>query len=66
MLPVEKSLKPSTFFSPVAREAVGHPSDKTLTYNLATQTDLLATVEAVKRCSVNAVPILADVTSYTD
>ena len=45
---------------------LGNPSDKTLTYNLAAQTDLLSTVEDVKRCGVNGVPILADVTSYAD
>ena len=45
---------------------LGNPSDKTLTYNLAAQTDLLSTVEDVKRCGVKGVPILADVTNYAD
>jgi meso-butanediol dehydrogenase / (S,S)-butanediol dehydrogenase / diacetyl reductase len=45
---------------------LGNPSDKTLTYDLAAQTDLLSTVEEVKRRGVKAVPILADVTSFTD
>ena len=45
---------------------LGNPSDKALTYNLAAHTDLLSTVEEVKRCGVNALPILADVTSFAD
>jgi meso-butanediol dehydrogenase / (S,S)-butanediol dehydrogenase / diacetyl reductase len=45
---------------------VGNPSDKALTYNLAAQTDLLSTVEEIKRCAVKALPILADVTSFAD
>jgi meso-butanediol dehydrogenase / (S,S)-butanediol dehydrogenase / diacetyl reductase len=45
---------------------LGNPSDKALTYSLAAQTDLLTTVEEVKRCGVKAVPILADVTSFAD
>src|SRR5215472_10238573 len=45
---------------------LGNPADKALTYNLAAQTDLLSTIEEVKRCGVKAVPILADVTSFTD
>ena len=45
---------------------LGNPSDKALTYNLALQTDLLSTVEEVKRYGVTAMPILADITSYAD
>jgi meso-butanediol dehydrogenase/(S,S)-butanediol dehydrogenase/diacetyl reductase len=45
---------------------LGNPSDTALTYNLAAQTDLLSTVEEVKRYGVKAVPILADVTSSVD
>src|SRR5215472_9185609 len=45
---------------------LGNPSDKALTYNLAAQTDLLSTIEEIKRCGVKAVPILADVTSLAD
>ena len=45
---------------------LGNPSDQALTYNLAAQTDLLQTVEEVKRCGVKAVPILADVTRFAD
>ncbi len=45
---------------------LGNPSDKALTYNLAAQTDLLSTVEEIKRRGVKAVPILADVTNFAD
>jgi meso-butanediol dehydrogenase / (S,S)-butanediol dehydrogenase / diacetyl reductase len=45
---------------------LGNPSDRVLAYNLAAQTDLLNTVEEVKRCGVKALPILADVTSFAD
>ena len=45
---------------------LGNPSDRVLTYKLAAQTDLLSTVEEVKRFGVKAVPILADVTSFAD
>jgi meso-butanediol dehydrogenase/(S,S)-butanediol dehydrogenase/diacetyl reductase len=45
---------------------LGSPSDLTLTYNLAAQSELLKTVEDVTRCGVKALPILADVTSFTD
>ena len=45
---------------------LGNPADKALTYHLAAQTDLLSTVEEVKRRGVRAVPILADVTSFSD
>jgi meso-butanediol dehydrogenase / (S,S)-butanediol dehydrogenase / diacetyl reductase len=50
----------------VACVDLGNPSDKTLTYHLAAQTDLLKTVEDVKRCDVKAIPILADVTNFAD
>jgi meso-butanediol dehydrogenase/(S,S)-butanediol dehydrogenase/diacetyl reductase len=45
---------------------LGNPSDRTLTYNLAAQTDLLNTVEDIKRCGVKAIPVLADVTNFDD
>jgi meso-butanediol dehydrogenase/(S,S)-butanediol dehydrogenase/diacetyl reductase len=45
---------------------LGNQSDKTLTYNLAAHTDLLCTVDEIKRCGVSAVAMLADVTNFAD
>jgi len=50
----------------IALVDLGNPSDSTLTYNLAAQTELNRTVEEVKSCGVKAVPILADVTKWAD
>jgi len=50
----------------VALVDLGNPADPALTYNLAAQTDLMRTVEEVKRREVKAIPILADVTRYAD
>ena len=44
----------------VALVDLGNPTDPALTYNLAAQTDLMRTVEEVKRREVKAMPILAD------
>jgi len=50
----------------VALVDLGNPADRTLTYNLAAQTELLRTVEEVKALGVKAVAILADVTNFAD
>jgi meso-butanediol dehydrogenase / (S,S)-butanediol dehydrogenase / diacetyl reductase len=50
----------------VACVDLGNPSDRSLTYNLAAQTDLLSTVEQIKRSGVKVLPVLADVTSFAD
>jgi meso-butanediol dehydrogenase/(S,S)-butanediol dehydrogenase/diacetyl reductase len=45
---------------------LGNPSDRALAYNLAAQTDLLRTVEEAKALGVKALPVLADVTRFSD
>lgn len=50
----------------VALVDLGNPTDPTLTYNLAAQTELNRTVEEVKRRGVKAAAILADVTKWAD
>ncbi|MGO9607545.1 MAG: SDR family NAD(P)-dependent oxidoreductase [Candidatus Binataceae bacterium] len=50
----------------VALVDLGNPADRTLTYNLAAQTELNRTVEEVKSRGVRAVAILADVTKWGD
>jgi meso-butanediol dehydrogenase/(S,S)-butanediol dehydrogenase/diacetyl reductase len=50
----------------VALVDLGNPADPALTYNLAAQTDLMRTVEEVKRREVKAIPVLADVTRWAD
>jgi len=50
----------------VALVDLGNPADPALTYNLAVQTDLMRTVEEVKRREVKAMAILADVTRQDD
>jgi meso-butanediol dehydrogenase / (S,S)-butanediol dehydrogenase / diacetyl reductase len=50
----------------IALVDLGSPADRALTYNLAAHTELLSTVEEVKACGVNAVAVMADVTSFAD
>src|SRR5258708_29962157 len=50
----------------VALIDLGSPADRALTYILGAQADLNRTVDEVKGLGVKAIPILADVTRFTD